>query len=207
MAFNIFWELIIMGVLMVMGSAVYGLATRNRGSFADTPDWSKVIRRIIEFASVLLAVLLIAFLGWDWAGSCRVLFVLAPIAGVVMGVCSLWLLRKEKQRAGSKDRQPEEEGGSAKTGAAGLHNRLSEHLINAIILTLFFLSALLVIMITVARGCDHEPVLRYCTVLLVIFLSLELAALLYHIFRLICIDNLPNEEIAQILRIFKELDE
>lgn len=82
----------------------------------------------------------------------------------------------------------------------GVANRLTEHLINTVILTLFFLSTLLVCIITMARVWDWMDAVNYCMVLLDIFLSLELADLLYHIFRLILIDNLPSQEIAQILK-------
>ena len=198
-----FVELILMIALLIVGSVVYAVATRNRGSFADTPDWSKVVRRIIEFASVILAVLFIGFTGWNASTSIRVAVITIPLTGIGIGLCSLFLINAEERAIKAPQPGPSRENQATTKGFA---NRLTEHLINTVILTLFFLSTLLIFIITMARIWGWMDVVCYCIVLLDTFLSLELAALLYHIFRLILIDNLPSAEIAQILKIYKELD-
>jgi len=127
-----------------------------------------------------------------------------PISGILVGSSSMILLHKEKQR---KPDTKEEETGEVPSSEQVLTNRLTEHLINAIILVLFFLSALIIVIITIARVYKYQHLIDYCTVLLVVFLSLELAMLLHHILRLIYVENLPNKEIGQVLKIFKSLDD
>lgn len=202
-----YWEWIMIALLSIGGAGTYALATKNRGSFADTPDWSKVIRRIIEFAAVCLVELFVVFQGWNYSNVSRIALVLIPVAGLLLGICSLFLARKEKQLIERQDNGSETGGTDPKANWFGVHNRLYEHLTNAIILTLFLLVLFTVLVLTLAKYLGNSLVIDFCTVLLVIFLAGEMIALLYHIFRLICIENLPNKEIAQVLKIFKGIDE
>lgn len=202
-----YWELIMMALLSIGGAVTYALATKNRGSFADTPDWSKVVRRIIEFAAVLLVELFVVFQGWNYSNVSRIVLVLIPVVGIALGICSVFLARKEKKLIEHQNNSPESGGTDPKANWFGVHNRLYEHLTNAIILTLFLLVLFTAMVLTLAKYLGNRLVIDYCTVLLVIFLASELTALLYHIFRLINIENLPNKEIAQVVKIFKGLDE
>lgn len=178
------------------------------------------MRRIIECASVFLLLLFTIFQGWHFSEVSNAVLIIVPIGGVVFGISSITLLRAEKnhrvkEKNGREEKQESKKEGSAEETKAdnissareSMNNRLTEHLVNAIILILFFISALIMIIMTVAKLCAYQELIDYCTVLTIIFLSLELAALLYHILRLIYIDNLPNEEIGQVLKIFKSLDD
>lgn len=189
------WELILMVVLYFIGTITYSVSTRNRGSFVDTPDWSKVVRRIIELASVVVALIFLGILGWDSRLIIKILVVLFPLCGIALGgiiSCSLFRHQKAEKEEGE---------------IGGFGTKLSEHLVNAIILTIFSLSVGLVCLITLAKYFQEMEIALCCLVVLVFFLSMELAALLFHIVRLIYIDQLPNREIIQVLKIFQELNE
>ena len=202
-----YWELIMMALLSLGATIIYILATKNRGSFVDTPDWSKVVRRIVEFAAVFLMELFIIFQGWNYSNIPRIVLVLVPVGGVSLGICSIFLARKEKKLIEHQDDSSVSIGTESKANWLGMHNRLYEHLTNTIILSLFLLVLFSAIVLTLSKYMANSLATDYCTVLLLVFLALELTTLLYHIFRLIHIENLPNKEIAQVLKIFKFLDE
>ena len=204
---KVFWELSMIVALYSGGAITYYIATKNRGSFADTPDWSKVIRRIIEFASVFLAVVFIIFQGWNRPGVSRTILLTASIGGVVVGICSFFLVRWEKERMDQESNSAEANRTDKKANRKKVGDRLYEHLVNAIILTLFFASFLVILMLTAAKLLEQERIVDFSIGMATVTLSLELAALLYHILRLLIVENLPSKEIAQVLKIFKGLDE
>lgn len=186
-----FWELIAIISLFLIGEIIYALATRNRGSFADTPDWSKVIRRIIELACVLMGLLFIGFVAWKYGWYIGILTILLPLAGIVLGFYMpglvTWITKRKKKGQPFKD-------------------NLAEHLLNAVILAIFLLSALLIGFITMARAFHEGYISCYFLIILDFMLSVEFALLFYQLYYLIFINNIPSEEIVQIVKICKELN-
>ncbi len=200
-----FQELLFVVILFFAGLINYALVTNNRGSFADTPEWSKVVRRIIELSFVLFYLLLLIFLGWENTTLYKILLILPPV--ISLAICILVWTRFHKKGVAATGQSPMSAEETDPSKKPRLDSRLPEHLINTIILSLFFLTVLLSALISFARFWEQISLLHYCTFLLDAVLSAEFCVLFYHILRLIYIDNLPGREITQILKIYKELDE
>lgn len=187
-----FWELIVIISLFIVGAMIYALATRNRGSFADAPDWSKVIRRIIELACVFIGLLFFVFMSWKYGWYVGVLSISFLIAGIVLGVFMprvvTWITDRKKKEQQFKD-------------------NLAEHLLNAVILAVFLLSSLLIGFLTLARVFHEENLCCFILLVLEFMLSIEFALLFYQLYYLIFVNNIPSEEIVQIIKISKELNE
>lgn len=199
---NQYWEIAVFVAIFVVCTIIYSVATRNRGSFVDTPDWSKVVRRIIELAGVFLSLVFIVFLIWKhdlWFGIIALIF---PI----LGFCSVFLTRLVINWIVKRKFRGQDE--AEKLNMQQFRDNLSDHLVNAIILTVFFLSGLLIILITIAKIPD-DPIIDPVFLLLILdlFASIEFSFLMYQIYYLIIINNVPSEEIIQIVRICKNLNE
>ena len=198
---NNFLELIIMAALFAVGLVAHIIATWNKGSFVDMPDWNKVVRRAIELICTLIAVVLLTGLGWGhyWLAS---LFLIAfPTLGIVFCVL-VYVFQKKKIKA------EEEKVAAASTNPQNPLQQmiLSLHLVNALTLVLFLLSGLLVILITIAKtnGQPGNVVFLYSVLSLV--LSSELLLLAYQLCSLILVHRVPNEENIKIVKICNELN-
>jgi len=186
---NDFWEPIIAAIILVVGAVIYSISTRNRGSFTDTPDWSKVVRRIIELVCVFVSVLLVSYIGWSDKWYISLLLIFFPMLGVITVPFVVLIFRIITKRS-----IPSSE-------------KMGEHLTNAIILTLFLLSGMLIVLITLAKALDQMAISIYLHIILSFLLSLELAFLAYQLYYYLIIKNIPNSEDEKAARKNNELDE
>lgn len=190
---NYIWIIIAAIFILLIGRITYSIATRNRGSFADTPEWSKVIRRIIEVICVFVFLLFTIYLAWDNILIVKILLIVFPISGVILG---FFMPKIFKWIENIK-----------KDSSEHFKNTLAEHLINTIILVIFQLSGLLVVFAVSAYFLSYNSTVIYFLMLLVFLLSIELPFLLYQIYHLIFVDSVPNDETVHIVRICKELND
>jgi hypothetical protein len=193
---NDFWEPIFFVALIIIGLVAYAIATHNRGSFADAPDWSKVVRRIIELSCVFIAILLAAFFGWSAEHIVRnILLIIISAVGIFIVPILILIFKFDLKEFKKKIKN------------VVTTEKLSEHLVNAIILALFMLSATLVALIVLARGTNQPVVCAFLFILLDLLLSAEFSFLLFQLYYMVIFKKVPSEEIIQIIRICKELNE
>jgi hypothetical protein len=187
-SFTSYWELIFSACLFFVGILVYAVATNDRGSFADTPDWSKVVRRITELFCVFIGMLLLIFIGWSDIIS-NILMIAFSIIGAFVAPS---VIVRKRAKGNPKNQQKNEQ--------------LNEYLVNAIILTLFMLSGMLVVLITAAKFLE-QPAIAHCLLLILsLLLSTECSILFFQLHYLVLSRDLPDKEIIQIVRISKELN-
>ncbi len=197
------WEIIIFISLLIISALIYSIATRNRGSFVDTPDWSKVIRRIVEMSMVLLCSIIIAFFAWcyDWLYGIKI--ILFAIGGIisVLTICIITnrIINKKFSRNGTNENKENIDKQQFKTN-------LAEHLINALILTVFFLIGFIIILVTILKLLGNMELYYNFVLLLEFFLSIQFSLLLYQLYYLVIINKIPSEEIIQITRICQDLN-
>ena len=188
---NDFWELIVALIILVTGAVIYKISTRNRGSFTDTPDWSKVVRRVVELVCVFVCILLFSYLGWNDHWYMSLLMVGLPIIGVLATptlVIGSNLFAKGKKTTATEN--------------------LNEHFANALILAFFLLSGVMVILITLVKNIENVGInVSYLFIALVLFLSSQFAFLSYQLYYLIVVKNVPGENAIQIIKICEELNE
>jgi len=188
---NDFWEPIIAVTIFIIGSVIYHVSIRNRGSYTDTPDWSKVIRRVVELVCVIVSVLFISYMGWGKTWYVSTLMICFPALGF-LAIPAIALLRKVF---------PE----SKLVPAA---EKLNEHFANALILALFLLCGMLIFLISIAKGVDESGIsVIYLYIMLDFLLSAEIAFLAYQLYYLIVEKNIPSDDIVQVIRICEELND
>lgn len=200
---NEYWEVVVFIALLIVSTIIYSIATRNRGSFVDTPDWSKVVRRIIEISAVFISFILLAFFVWEYGWLHKILAIFFPIGGllsffVTRGIVNWIVIRKFKNSENDEEKR---------LSMQQFKDNLADHLINALILTVFFLLGLLVILITVFKVTEKLTLYHNLTLVLDFFLSIQFSFLLYQLYYLIVVNNVPSEEIIQIIRICRDLNE
>ncbi|MDR0919883.1 MAG: hypothetical protein LBM93_11685, partial [Oscillospiraceae bacterium] len=89
---SIYYLIVIAIVSCITGVIAYNIAIRNRGSFVDTPDWTKVARRIIELIIVFVVLLFLCYMFFREWGLYFLLFSGIPIiccfitVGIVMKI-------------------------------------------------------------------------------------------------------------------------
>lgn len=186
------WIIIIPVLILLVARITYTIATRNRGSFADTPEWSKVIRRIIEIICVFVILMLMIHFAWSKSLVVKILVIAFPIIGIIMGMLMCKVANNK-----SKDNR----------GKTDFKGNLFDHLLNTIILILFQISALLIVFIVMAEAAFFFSEAIYFFIILDFLLSIEFSFLLYQLYYLIYFNNIPNNEIVNIVRICKELND
>ena len=195
---NDYLELMVMGALFLVGFFAHWIATYNRGSFVDIPDWNKVVRRAIELICTLIAVVLLIGLGWGRYWLATLFLIVFPTLGIVF-VVIVYFSQKKKLEA---DIDP-----NAKQRSRLQQMILSLHLVNALTLALFLLSGMLVVLITLAKVHDQAGNVVFLYSLLSLLLSSELLLLAYQLCNLILVHRVPNEENIKIVKICNELND
>ena len=186
------WIIIIPVLILLVARITYIIATRNRGSFADTPEWSKVIRRIIEIICVFVLLMLMIHFAWSKSLVVKILVIAFPIIGIIVGMLMCKVANIKSKDNGEKN---------------AFKGNLFDHLLNTIILILFQISALLIVFVVMAEVAVFFSEAIYFFIILDFLLSIEFSFLLYQLYYLIYFNNIPNNEIVNIVRICKELND
>ncbi|GFH42383.1 hypothetical protein Hs30E_09340 [Lactococcus hodotermopsidis] len=203
-----YWELVYL-FLPILGFIAYRVATHNRGSFVDTPVWSKLIRRTIELACVYVGCFLF-LLRCD-----SLLTILLFVSFIILtNVIMIYVIRRgkalkdkaSKEDSHSNDPDLETDKQGSETYKQGLETEnLGEHLINAIVLVLFLISVLVIFLIFFFKITESDISICLFVFLGIIF-AIESAILLYQILSIFNSKNTKNNENLQIIQICKELN-
>ena len=201
------WEIIFAIIILVAGAIIYGIATRNRGGFVDAPDWSMVIRRIVELICVLICMILVVCFGWSEKGLVSLLLPIPPI--LVLATVFLAFRDINRRHRGSNE---EESGIAIKQNffrkiLKNSVEKLSVHMLNATVLALFIMSGAFFVFVTLAKIFNFPEISTIMHTVLSVLLSLEFLLLAYHLYDILANDSIPSNEIKQIIRICNDLNE
>lgn len=195
---NDFLELIVMAALVAVGLIAHHIATHNKGSFVDMPDWNKVVRRAVELVCTLIAEVLLTGFGWGHYWLYSLFLIVFPLLGIVFAAI---VYVTQKKKVGEK--------GDSKTKQRNPLQQmiLSLHLVNALTLVLFLLSGLLVLLITIAKAYKQPGNAVFLYTVLSLLLSSEILLLAYQLCKLILVHRIPNEDNIKIVKICNELND